>query len=203
MPKPLTSLEKRILDYLVDYLRKNTYQPSIREIGDRFSIKSTKTVSEYLQSLADKGWVERDPSRSRGVRLIGLDMNPATVRVASIPNTAKAEFEIDRKFAGSSGAFCVTMDGDYLVADGIRNGDMLLVEPVDGVQLEHGDFVCLRDDPNRIRRVHCNGEEQFLDDAESVVRCDETLRARVAGRGISVVRRLRTPLRVQESATVA
>src|SRR5687767_9759449 len=81
MPKPLTSLERRILDFLVEYLRKNTYQPSIREIGKRFGIKSTKTVSEYLQALADKGWVERDPSRSRGVRLIGIEINPSTVTV--------------------------------------------------------------------------------------------------------------------------
>ena len=81
MPEPLTSLERRILDYLVDYLKRNTYQPSIREIGRRFDIKSTKTVSEYLQSLAEKGWIERDPSRSRGVRLLTVDMSPRTVSV--------------------------------------------------------------------------------------------------------------------------
>src|SRR5687768_3613055 len=81
MPKPLSSLERRILDFIVEYLRRNTYQPSIREIARRFGIKSTKTVSEYLQSLADKGWIERDPSRSRGVRVIGLDMQALTVTV--------------------------------------------------------------------------------------------------------------------------
>src|SRR5690606_39893502 len=81
MPEPLTSLERRILDYLIDYLRRNTYQPSIREIGRRFDIKSTKTVAEYLQSLADKGWIERDPSRSRGVRILGGDLNAETVSV--------------------------------------------------------------------------------------------------------------------------
>ena len=52
MPEPLTKIERRILNYLVDYLKENTYQPSIREIGKRFGIKSTKTVSEHLQSLA-------------------------------------------------------------------------------------------------------------------------------------------------------
>src|SRR5262245_15201359 len=86
MPKPLTSTERRIIDSLVEYRRKNTYQPSIREIGKRFGIKSTKTVSEYLQSLADKGWVERDPSRSRGVRLISLELNPDTVTVPRLGN---------------------------------------------------------------------------------------------------------------------
>jgi hypothetical protein len=72
MPEPLTDLERRVLEYLVQYLRSNTYQPSIREIGREFALKSTKTVSELLQSLADKGWIERDPSRSRGVRLLGV-----------------------------------------------------------------------------------------------------------------------------------
>ena len=74
MPKPLTDMERGVLDYLVDYVRRNTYQPSIREIGAEFAIKSTKTVSELLQSLADKGWIERDSSRSRGVRLLSLQL---------------------------------------------------------------------------------------------------------------------------------
>ena len=52
MPEVLSKIERRILNYLVDYLKDNTYQPSIREIGKRFGIKSTKTVSEHLQSLA-------------------------------------------------------------------------------------------------------------------------------------------------------
>jgi repressor LexA len=81
MPKPLNDLERRVLDYVVEYLRNNTYQPSIREIGREFSIKSTKTVSELLQSLAVKGWIERDPSRSRGVRLLGVEMRARTVSV--------------------------------------------------------------------------------------------------------------------------
>ena len=77
MPEPLTELERHVLEYLVQYLRSNTYQPSIREIGREFSIKRTKTVSELLQSLADKGWIERDPSRSRGVPLLCLQLqNP-------------------------------------------------------------------------------------------------------------------------------
>ena len=49
----LSEMERRILDFMVQYLRANTYQPSIREIGERFGIKSTKTVSEHLQALAD------------------------------------------------------------------------------------------------------------------------------------------------------
>ena len=34
--EPLTEIERKILDFMVQYLRANTYQPSIREIGERF-----------------------------------------------------------------------------------------------------------------------------------------------------------------------
>ena len=56
MEQSITEIERKILDFMVHYLRSNTFQPSIREIGERFGIKSTKTVSEHLQALADKGF---------------------------------------------------------------------------------------------------------------------------------------------------
>ena len=72
MAEPLTSLESSVYQYLIDFTAENTYQPSIRDIGARFKIKSTKTVSDLLQSLTRKGYIERDPARSRGVRLLGF-----------------------------------------------------------------------------------------------------------------------------------
>ena len=57
MPDQLSTMERRVYHYLLDFLGENTYQPSIREIGKRFRIKSTKTVSDILQSLAEKGYI--------------------------------------------------------------------------------------------------------------------------------------------------
>ena len=183
MPKPLTSLERRILDYVVEYLRKNTYQPSIREIGKRFGIKSTKTVSEYLQALADKGWVERDPSRSRGVRLIGVELNTETVSVPEFMQPAdgtSASFEMDRRLAGASGTFCVAMKGNGLSDDGIKDGDLLLVEPAEAAEFEDGDLVCY---------VRNGGEPQIGRYANG----NGSSSSAPAGRVVSVVRRLRRP----------
>jgi repressor LexA len=155
MPEPLTKLERRILDYLIDYLKKNTYQPSIREIGKRFSIKSTKTVSEHLQSLADKGYIERDASRSRGVRIIGMNLSPNIVHVpfygkiaAGRPALSRddvaGEFEIDRKLIGSHDAFFLRVDGDSMEELGIFHGDMVVVEPVELEDVENGEIIAAR-----------------------------------------------------------
>jgi repressor LexA len=155
MPEPLTKIERRILDYLVDYLKKNTYQPSIREIGKRFGIKSTKTVSEHLQSLADKGYIERDASRSRGVRILGMNLSPNIVHVPFYGKIAagrpalsrecvEGEFEIDRKLIGSNDAFFLRVEGDSMEHSGILDGDMVVVEPVEQKDLENGDIVAAR-----------------------------------------------------------
>ncbi|MEJ2217460.1 MAG: transcriptional repressor LexA [Gemmatimonadota bacterium] len=199
MPEPLTKLERRILDYLVEYLREHTYQPSIREIGRRFDIKSTKTVSEYLQSLADKGWIERDPARSRGVRLIGVDLGHDTVAVPHwqrAPGVTETGFSLDRRLAGSSGTFFVTMSGDSMTGAGIRDRDLLLVEPVVWGDLDEGDVVVARvSDETTVKRYYPRNDRVLLEPANPSYPpiLAEAGQVDVVGRVISVLRRLRVP----------
>src|SRR5690606_31319040 len=156
MPETLSKIERRILDYLVEYLRKNTYQPSIREIGKRFGIKSTKTVSEYLQALADKGYIERESSRSRGVKILGLNLERP--EVISVPFYGKisagqpalsqdhvnSEFGVDPRLVGSPGALFAEVSGNSMQELGIYDHDLVLVEPIAENLLHSGDIVAAR-----------------------------------------------------------
>ncbi|CAN5776400.1 MAG: repressor LexA [Gemmatimonadetes bacterium] len=154
MPQSLSKLERRILNYIVDYLRRNTYQPSIREIGKRFSIKSTKTVSEYLQALADKGHIERDPSRSRGVKLLGINLFPHVVdlpvqgRAAAgnggyLSEQPTARLGVDRALVGSEEAFFLQAIGNSMEGVGIFDCDMVVVEPAELNDVANGEIVAL------------------------------------------------------------
>ncbi|HET9983508.1 MAG TPA: transcriptional repressor LexA [Longimicrobiales bacterium] len=208
MPEPLTKLERRILDYLVDYLRRNTYQPSIREIGRRFDIKSTKTVSEYLQSLADKGWIERDPSRSRGVKLLGIDLHPRTVSVPCFEEAAAlGDLELDRKLVGGTGAFSVVMAGNGMAEVGVHHGDLLLAEPATADELDEGDVVVVRVRGElAVKRFFRRGGEAVLEPSSSDYP-PALLRAGgdviLIGRVVSVLRRLRAPLAAAPVAAAA
>lgn len=74
---PLTKRESGLLNYLIEYLATNTYQPSLREICRARRLKSTKTASEVIQSLAEKGYVALPDSGSRparGIRILGVDL---------------------------------------------------------------------------------------------------------------------------------
>lgn len=140
MSEPLTTLETSVYQYLLDFTAENTYQPSIRDIGARFKIKSTKTVSDLLQSLTRKGYIERDPARSRGVRLLGFAgaintqpvpyygrINPNEPALA--PENREGFITVDRRFLPSNDTFMIRARGESMVGRGINDGDYLLVNP--------------------------------------------------------------------------
>jgi repressor LexA len=157
MQDTLSKMERRILDYIVDYLRRNTYQPSIREIGKKFGIKSTKTVSEYLQALAEKGYIEREASRSRGVKIVGLKLHdpagsvnvPLYGKVAAgepalMRDQVREEFRVDPRMGGSADAFFLEVSGDSMKGLGILEGDMVLVDPISEEEIENGEIIAAR-----------------------------------------------------------
>lgn len=140
MAEPLTPIERRVYHFLLDFLAENTYQPSIREIGKRFRIKSTKTVSDVLQALAEKGYIERDPSRSRGVRLLGYaaagHTQPVPVygRIAAgepalLPEHRTGYMTLDRRYLPNDEVFMLRIKGDSMAGRGIFDNDFVLINP--------------------------------------------------------------------------
>ncbi len=163
MRQPLTPVEQKVYDYLLDFLSENTYQPSVREIGRQFQIKSTKTVSELLQSLANKGYIERDPSRSRGVKLIGYESArqvrpvPFYGEVAAgepikLEEHAEGSITMDRRFLPQENMYFVRADGHSMDGRGIMDGDFLLVAP--GREPVSGDIVVARIGENGVVKTY-------------------------------------------------
>jgi len=153
MTEPLTQLERRVYHYLIDFLAENTYQPSIREIARKFRIKSTKTVSDLLHALEKKGFIERDESRSRGVRILGFQAAGHTMPVAYygqihagepalLPEFRKGFITVDRRFVPSDDVFFLKVKGESMVGRGILDGDFVLVSP--STAPKAGDIIATR-----------------------------------------------------------
>ncbi len=153
MAEPLTPIERKVYQYLIDFLAENTYQPSIREIGKRFRIKSTKTVSDLLQALTSKGYIERDPSRSRGVRILGYQgvsrIQPVPYygkihagEPALLPEGREGFVTFDRRFVPGEDAFLLRVKGDSMTGRGILDGDYVMVSP--STPVGEGDVIAAR-----------------------------------------------------------
>jgi repressor LexA len=153
MPEALTTLEGSVYNYLLDFTAENTYQPSIRDIGKKFQIKSTKTVSDLLQSLARKGYIERDPARSRGVRLLGFTGGQKTTPVpyygkihagepSLIPENRNGFITMDRRFIPSEEVYFLKVKGDSMVGRAITDGDFVMVNPT--AKAKENDIIAAR-----------------------------------------------------------
>lgn len=147
MPEALTSIERRIYNYLIDHLKKETYQPSVREICAEFGIRSTKTVTEHLQSLQRKGYLDRTPSRSRALHILGLNLSPRTYTIPVYGNSHESAeptemaYDLDRALACSADCFLVRVEGSHLQKFSVEDGDLILVEPRD--ELSAGDLIVI------------------------------------------------------------
>jgi repressor LexA len=153
MSNGLTPTEEKVYQYLIEFLAANSYQPSIREIGRQFAIKSTKTVSDVLGSLARKGYIQRNQARSRGLRILGAQPQsggrslPFYPRVSAFgsaitPDLHSDAIVIDRRLAPSDNAFFVRVSDDGMAALSIHRHDTVLVSP-DFTALD-GDLVAVR-----------------------------------------------------------
>jgi repressor LexA len=66
----LTEKQQRILDFVRKFTRENQYPPTIREIGTDVGISSTSVVNYNLNALQREGYITRDRTISRGIRLV-------------------------------------------------------------------------------------------------------------------------------------
>lgn len=66
----LSERHRKIMEFLTKFQDANGYSPSIRQIGDSISVKSTSLVDYYLNQLLEMGYIERENRISRSIRVV-------------------------------------------------------------------------------------------------------------------------------------
>ena len=145
--------QQQFLEFLKDYLDKNSYPPSYREIACGVGIKSTNSVKKYLDVLEEKGLISKKDSKNRCIEVIKKDYSaakdlvsiPLVGRVAAgIPILAveniEDEFIVSKSVFGTSQElFMLKISGDSMIDIGIDDGDYVVVKKQSNA--ENGDIV--------------------------------------------------------------
>ena len=71
MGKKLTKRQREIYNYVVEYINKNNFPPSIREIGAAFGLSSPATVHTHLKNLECAGYIQITENKFRAIKIIG------------------------------------------------------------------------------------------------------------------------------------
>ena len=67
----LTARQQEIWEFLVDYVDRHGYPPTVREIGEAVGLASPSTVHAHLANLERAGLLRRDPTKPRALDLVG------------------------------------------------------------------------------------------------------------------------------------
>lgn len=134
----LTDRQRQVLEFISDFLARQGYPPTLREIAAKIGVNGTLGVMKHLEALEKKGYLRRQAGSSRGIAL-AAPSTPAvalpvvgTVR-AGLPQPPLEDIEgyfaIDRSQTRSGGTFFLKVRGDSMINAAIMEGDLALVRP--------------------------------------------------------------------------
>lgn len=163
----LTGRQREIWDFLVDYLDRHGYPPTVREIGEAVGLASPSTVHAHLANLERAGLLRRDPTKPRALELTGRERRRPSAATAAAQQKLPLVGEIAaggpllaeeniEDYVGVpetlSGDFLLRVKGDSMVNAGILEGDIVVVRRQQDAR--NGDIV-----------VALAGEDESADEA--------------------------------------
>lgn len=154
MARTNPEMKEKIVTFIANHTKQRGYPPSVREIGEAVGLRSPSTVHGYLARLEKEGKIERDASKTRGIRVPGQEMQeqmqppvredagdllgeevmeiPVLGQVAAgMPILAEENVEeimyMPMAFARAGEVFMLRVKGSSMINVGIMNGDYVIV----------------------------------------------------------------------------
>jgi repressor LexA len=213
MAEHLSERQRKIVEFLNEYVEENGYPPSIREIGAAAGISSTSVVSYNLKRLEEKGYISRDREVSRGLKLVGA-VHPATPRaVVSVPLLGRivageplpvpgSDFalmgdetvELTRDILGDpEGLYALEVQGDSMIDALINDGDVVVMRYQQKVENGEMAAVWLKDrEEVTLKRFYDEGARVRLQPANPTMNpiYVNPRQVEVQGKVVMVVRQL-------------
>ncbi|MFZ0181170.1 MAG: transcriptional repressor LexA [Candidatus Dormiibacterota bacterium] len=143
MPDSLNPRQRQILDYLRDHSRNHSYPPTVREIGRAVGLSSSSTVQNHLNTLETRGFITRDPAKSRTVEIVNAEAPRSRGNIVHLPlvgrvaagtpvlavENVEEHLDVGTEIAGGDDSYALTVHGESMIDAGIRDGDMVVVSP--------------------------------------------------------------------------
>jgi repressor LexA len=138
----LTGRQQEIWEFLVDYVGRHGYPPTVREVGEAVGLASPSTVHAHLANLERAGYLKRDPTKPRALELLRerpADAAPVSeiqrlplVGTIAAGGPILAEENIEDELGvpeplGRDADFLLRVRGDSMINAGILDGDIVVV----------------------------------------------------------------------------
>lgn len=192
----LSTMQRKIYDYIVTCVREQGYPPSVREIGEAVGLKSPSTVHFHLKHLEEAGVIEKGAGKGRAITLTTPPMPQDKVPVvgnvaAGSPILAEECIEDYLTFdtgGRSEEYFALRVRGESMINAGILPGDLVVVRRQQAAN--SGEIVvALIEDEATVKRLSLrNGQIWLMPENDAYAPIDGS-NAQILGKVAAVVRR--------------
>ena len=138
----ITAKQQEILEYIKETILKKGYPPAVREICEAVHLKSTSSVHSHLETLEEKGYIRRDPTKPRTIEIIDDCFNLTRREVVNVPlvgtvaagvpllaeENIENYYPIPVELLPNAETFMLNVKGNSMINAGIFDGDQLIVE---------------------------------------------------------------------------
>lgn len=211
MAQKVTKRQQAVLDCIEACIREKGYGPTVREVCQTLGLSSPSTVHVHLKALEDKGYIKRDPLKSRSIALtypIEDAPSPAVlaatysnlVNVPLVGDVAAGSpilaeenitdtMTLPTDIVGDAPSFMLSVRGESMIEAGINDGDYVVVkeQPV----ANNGDIVvAIVDDGATVKRFYKEADHIRLQPENSTMDPIIVSDCSIAGKVVAVFRRL-------------
>ena len=151
--RPITKKQEEILNYIKDEILERGFPPAVREICQAVGLKSTSSVHSHLESLEKNGYIRRDPTKPRAIKILDESFNMLRREMVNVPvvgtvaagqpilaeQNIDSYFPIPSEYMPNEQSFILKVKGESMVNAGILDGDSVLV--MQQTTARNGDIV--------------------------------------------------------------
>jgi len=149
--EPLTTAQKELYDYLVDYINENQYSPSIRQMMTAMKLRSPAPIQSRLERLRNKGYIDWNEGKARTIRILHRKKSGVPILGAIAAGglvepfiEEKEKLDLSSLFKRSN-CFALRVIGDSMIEDLIAEGDLAIMRSLgEGEELKDGEIVAAR-----------------------------------------------------------
>lgn len=138
----ISKKQEEILEYIKECILKKGYPPTVRDICEAVSLKSTSSVHAHLETLELNGFIRRDPTKPRAIEIMDESFQMVRNEMTSIPivgtvaagqpilatQNIEGYFPLPAEYVPNADTFVLKVKGDSMINIGIFNGDSVFVE---------------------------------------------------------------------------